>query len=409
MRRYSSRNYVVLFFGLLLGLYHGLNVARGKFLSFRDHWTRAQLTLGPVNARWMQWRIPIEAEREDFTFTPFVNGKLVHSDITGRDAASREVALAGYSLRYLAGQIRNDMVGLASADVKRIFWREELPFMYADAIPAVDQGFSRPLKHLGEMFAQRGVTFIAVPVPLKVSFERERFPQRLPSADIWTVTPPKIEDPRLVYRTIVDGIPDDVVDVYSLFESYRKNHPDEDLYVPADSHWSSLGIALAAQGVIEKLRTKGWHLDAPKLKPAGRDEPQFDHDLIRHTQLYPQLAARLPDFQWREPLYVINPVSALPDSSRRIVVVGDSCSHRLHDRPYGLGALLSAALQIPHVDKAATGGVAVDAYNDLLNQDFHLKYGDILVFEFSLRKPWPSTPLSPLTVDPIQTNVALSN
>lgn len=308
------------------------------------------------------------------------------------DFSSQWISRWGYALSFLGRRVP-DFLFLGPKDpVQRLYVREEIPFQYPAMRKRIQEGFVHQIQEAIRFFESHGITLIIVPVPTKISIEREQLPKVLPADTIWNAgwTTKEMrqgeEDPQLVYRTLVEAAPNHVVDLFTLYQKYKELSPNEELFVPGDTHWSSLGINLAAMGVIMKLRQRGWKIKKPKPHFVKYREPDFKLDLIRPLQLPQSYLTRAPAFHWEEPLYEISPLIE-GSSQGRIYIAGTCYSKRLSKTTFGFGRILGKALRRTPMDASVVMGGAKGAFARMRAQQWALFSGDVLVWEFPIREP----------------------
>ncbi len=319
----------------------------------------------------------------------------IHPAVTLPDHAELDFSAAwlrgwGYRLAYESRRVPDFFFLGPRRPWQRAYVREEIPFQFTSSLSAVETGLAAPVRRLVAALAPKGVTVIALPVPTKISLERELLPARLPDAQWWDWDPiyslrSGSEAPESVYRAVTAAAPSETVDLFRVFSAYRASHPDAELFLPADSHWTALGITLAAAAVLDNLRARGWAI--PRLTPraAGEMPWTYAYDFLTALQLPLAYVARAPQFDWREPLYRL-PVTVAPEAGR-LWIAGSSYSRRLQGTGFSLGEQVAGALHRRLILIEHDGGRAAWGLNQMRAAGQKLRRGDVLIWEFALRQP----------------------
>lgn len=99
------------------------------------------------------------------------------------------------------------------------------------------------------LLASEGWTLVVVPVPTKLSIYRDRCPWPVMEKNLLTRQPVESDRADEIYDRLIQGLRDDqipAVDLKALYRRYRLDHPEALLYPAADTHWSGLGLTIAA-------------------------------------------------------------------------------------------------------------------------------------------------------------------
>ncbi len=309
----------------------------------------------------------------------------------------------GYLLRYLAGEeYPLVLIGTKTPHLS-LFDRRDSEFVYQETGEKLERTFVPAMKEWIETLTAKGVEVVVLPIPPKQAVEREKLPQELPPEYPWTeYLPHRREDIRGNFRRLLSADSSHMVDLFSHYMTHRDQNPQSNLYIPWDLHWSSEGIALAAQKTLDHLYKKGWPVGQYRLNL--RAEAPLDHTprLLSVLQLPGYYKRRSPNLRWREPLYTLEEevpprINVEPETVKRVVLIGSSFCNRFSGTPYHLGNMLASALKRELIANCMEGGGNWGALAELKRDDFHLRKGDLLVYEvlmpeyFEKGKPYVPT------------------
>ncbi len=287
----------------------------------------------------------------------------------------------GYVLRYVLGQYPSfTMVG-DRLPYQRFYLREDVCPCYKKQ-REMNRQSRAVMSGLISSLQKKGVTVVILPIPSKVAVERAHISKRLPSCVLWGSLADSAElleeDATANYEELVAADPAHVVNLNAVYEQWLRAHPDDYLYVPSDSHWSSLGIALAAKAVVDKLG--GAEPAMTLVKPVATQG-----EFIGYLQLPSFFVKRSPELQWQEPLHTL---SASRGGTRgRVLVFGTSYAERLKETEWGLGSLLGKTLGREVVDLSFHGAGPIGSFIEFQKKGLQYKKGDIVVWEFPVRHP----------------------
>lgn len=379
---------------LLAGLfiYHALNLVTGETIQWKGTWQPSRLTLssGSRDLASMESRRSNLPDR----FEPI-------------DGTARRWRDLGFRINYGLGRVPEATFLGPKESTQRIYLREEVAFQYPATAGWVRDSLVPHLHALARHLEGSGVHFVIVPVPTKISIERARLPTPLPSDQVWKPlrAPATLrsgnEDAYEVYRTVAEAVPGRTVDLFEAFSLYRERHKGADLFVPADSHWSSLGIAVAAEAVTRKLKGEGWRLPDFQIEKVRDRRPYYYHDLLGSMQLPIGFLRSNAAFQWLEPLYRVVP--EVPQYQGKLVLAGTSYSDRLRSLDVSFGKVLASALHRTLVDASVSNTDALGPLRKIKTEGWVLEKGDLFVWEFALRmmaSPEEPTPLPHLASQP---------
>jgi hypothetical protein len=171
--------------------------------------------------------------------------------------SARFIRQAGNSLRLFLGQSLSWCV-----------WSKDSPAMlFATVELWVSEGLTPANQRLVEnslalfrkqhrLLASEGWTLVVVPVPTKLSIYRDRCSWPVMEKNLLTRQPVERDRADEIYDQLINqlraaGIP--AVDLKSLYRQYRVAHPAALLYPAGETHWSGLGMAIAADATAELI------------------------------------------------------------------------------------------------------------------------------------------------------------
>jgi len=304
------------------------------------------------------------------------------------DVSSRELGELGFIVRYKMGQFPYDSFqGAKGKTPRRLFARDANHFMYSRAIPELKQNaFLAQIANLTATLDRVGITLVVVLVPLHIAIERDFVPSGpLPPLNRWNeLKDPGPEDPYGVYRTAVESNPLHILDLHKIYRDYRQANPDALLYFPGDSHWSSLGIAVASQGVLSFLKQRETNVGVGKVSFDGFNEEKRKSQLIEYLQLPDAYVTSNPDLHWTEPLYILKndrKRKLAATNGGRLFVLGTSFTARFIDTGYGFAEMLAAGMGKNLTAFGLAGGGATHGWHRLKYEGNTLRRGDTIVWE----------------------------
>ena len=149
------------------------------------------------------------------------------------------------------------------------FWSESEPTMlFGKSELWVSEGISAPsnlqvvqntiynILKIQNLLNSEGWKLVVVPVPTKVSIYRERCQWPILEKNLINREPVTKDKADEFYDTLIKGLEAQnirVVNLQSEFRNYLKRHPDSMIYPRGESHWSGLGLRLAAQATAMTL------------------------------------------------------------------------------------------------------------------------------------------------------------
>ncbi len=136
------------------------------------------------------------------------------------------------------------------------------------AAPAVSRATSPtaadPLPAILDFKAQldkAGIALLLVPVPAKAAIYPDKLVDGVMNSETSRLD---VADAEFIGLLRKDGI--DVIDLAPTYLDYRSTHPDALLYTHQDTHWSGLGIEVAAAEISKHLSKLPWFATFPKTK-----------------------------------------------------------------------------------------------------------------------------------------------
>lgn len=258
------------------------------------------------------------------------------------------------------------------------FYRNEPSLQRRQGVTMVQLQYGAEQRHFVSELRAQGITTVIVPVPTKGLIMQEYIPSKWRQA---------IEDPGLVYRELVRPDPLWTVDLYSAFKDRYQNHPNELLYRPLDSHWTSLGSVVAVQETIKLLIERNWRVRMPLpkyLKTLPNGDPNVFYNSLYFLFLPDFFVRSRLDLQWNERLYDID--HGLPKREGRLFVFGTSYSRQLDGLGVSYSQMLARALGLDLHDYSKGGSDFVEGLRSAKESNVKFRKGDLVVIEFPLNK-----------------------
>jgi len=312
-----------------------------------------------------------------------------HSSGISVDSSASFIGGVGSLLRYYSGEVDSFAVRGMPTPYENLCLRGDVAIQYPSH-RAEAQALASEIKAIVDDLEKQGVHSVVVPIPGKLAFYRSKFPSRLPPFDEWGAgkiieRQSERENPYELYRTLVTTDPKHVVDLYELYRQALSADPNNLIYVPWDYHWTSYGMNLTAQAVLDHLVKQGiWEGEVGRAKLAELRPAYFQDILLNHLRLPAWYLAHQSRFQWREPLYHLDgkPKDPTHDPVKRVVVLGTSFTNRLRDTSYSFGAQLHSVLGGTLIYDAEDGRPIRSLGVKQKKHPLILQRGDLLVWEF---------------------------
>ena len=296
------------------------------------------------------------------------------------DPATALIGGMGHVFRYWTRQASEYYFYGPARPVQRLYYRGDLYLQSTTSLKKV-RYVARAVKDYADRLSQAGVTVVLVPIPSKLLMDgpmtrrtpREGFFVNLEDGKDWSQS---------VYDEFVKTNASYAVDLLGVYTDYVGSHPNAEVFVPWDYHWSALGAALATQAVVKKLAGYGYQVGTPRLRWV-RDAPaNYSDQLLAHLQLPLFFLAHQIAFQWREPLYEVE--SGAPSVSSRVYVAGTSYTGRHAASPFGFGRLLEKSTGAAVRAKGVDGGRFHKGLAYFTDQRAEFSARDVLVWEFPI-------------------------
>jgi alginate O-acetyltransferase complex protein AlgI len=302
---------------------------------------------------------------------------------TKHNESTRWLEQAGNLIQYLAGRESPEIDRGPSFPNQYLFLRESNDTLYQYPGQALVTKIEAPLTKWVETLTKAGIETVILPIPSKQSLDREILPVELEDRNIWKYVPPhQRETIRANYLSVLGIAPQHSVDLFDLYQKHMQLVPDHYLYVPWDIHWTTEGIAVAAQGILGHLKKKGEAVELYPLRDMGLAPLDHSAPLLSSLGLPSYYLRRAPQFQWRESLVTLDHLPEGKPVQGRLIVVGSSFCARHSGTQYNLGDQLSKALGRELTMFCAPSTDMEAGAKKMLEQKFSLKKGDIVVYEF---------------------------
>jgi hypothetical protein len=298
-----------------------------------------------------------------------------------------EIKNLGYFLRFKAGQVNPIVYRVDSTQQIELFHRAEFRFFNKDAPRRVSEEALPKMLSFAKILTEKGIRLIIVPIPPKSFIERNKLPDPLPHEDLWSINSfatnnKNEEQPQLASDLFSKSSPYFLA-LDSVFQNFSKENPDRKLYIPWDNHWSSQGIALTAQAVLQKISPS-----PASLRFLREMLPNYAFKLLITYQLPDKYWSSLPQMQWKEPLYTLSKTDKPPHKGR-VVIAADSFGERLQSDKLDLASVLSSHFQDGCESFSVSAGGIQGAFEEMRKKGFKLRRNDTLVWTFESFKIVP--------------------
>jgi len=124
---------------------------------------------------------------------------------------------------------------------------------HADPLP--------PILDFRDQLKKAGIDLLIVPVPAKAAIYPEEIDPGTMNSESSRLDASDAEFLGVLKKNDVN-----VLDLAPPFIQYRKDHPDKPLYTKEDTHWSGIGIDVAADLVAAQIRKEAWYVGVPQTK-----------------------------------------------------------------------------------------------------------------------------------------------
>jgi hypothetical protein len=250
--------------------------------------------------------------------------------------------------------------------------------------------------------AKRNIRLLVMIAPNKESVYPEKLTRRAEGLDVLVCAQT---------RRLMDDLKSAGIEVADLFETYHvaKRNPQHDaaspLYLVQDSHWSPVGVELAAKAVAQKIVSGGWIQRGGVAYESKPISVRRVGDVIRMLQV-PQIERRIApeEILCRQ---IVRSDTQLPyqdNPDAEILVLGDSFLRIYEqDEPQSAGfvAHLARELQQPVASLINDGGASTLVRQELHRRPRLLANKKLVIWEFVERdirfgtEGWQPVPLPP--------------
>lgn len=316
----------------------------------------------------------------------------------------------GNAIRFALAQKSQAAIFGNREGIRELTTKDDINLQFVHNPMLENPHYKLALENIRGQLRQHGVSLLIVPVPTKMSLERASFPKILPYFDTFHWRPIRTfeqEDSKKAYQEIVQFFGDQTVDVYSAYEESLRKLPGGRLFFPRDNHWSSLGITVAAQATIERLRSFGWKTKKQNLVEAPMFDPAFGtSQLARFFKLPDAFENFVLTDDARQRFYSLEPRLDSPRSGRAIFLGTSYLNQKMVNyAEYSFPELVSQSInRHPHACGKASAGVW-RTWAWLSRSNIKLQAGDLLIWEFPLHR----FTNSPVPEDKIELQFAQTN
>ncbi|MCC6698000.1 MAG: hypothetical protein IT365_20430 [Candidatus Hydrogenedentes bacterium] len=258
------------------------------------------------------------------------------------------------------------------------FLLEPWPQTVATPVPQDD-----PLKAIvafRDALAERGIALLVVPAPGKPSV----YPDRLSARAARTHTGAHGHARAFMDRLEEAGV--SCVDLFALYREARAENADAQLYLARDTHWSPVGLRMAASAVADRIRAEGWIAEGAVAYEEEVVAIQREGDVLRMVDA-PRIAAEFEPEQV-DCQQIIDPATGEPyrdDPASPVLVLGDSFL-RIYERDEpgsaGFIAHLARELKQPVASIVSDGGASTLVRQELQRKPELLRGKKLVVWEF---------------------------
>lgn len=166
---------------------------------------------------------------------------------------------AGNSLRLFAGQSLSWAIW-GNGNPPMLYHSVELWVSEGPAVPEfrqrIDDAAATVVKY-HDILQREGWTMVVVPVPTKLSIYRDQVDWPIWEKDPLSRQPVEQDEGDRTYDRLLTQLQQhdiSVVDLRAVYRHYRESHPDAALLYPAaETHWSGLGLKLAADATARQI------------------------------------------------------------------------------------------------------------------------------------------------------------
>lgn len=321
-------------------------------------------------------------------FTPWP--RVFRGPITCFDFSADFIRRLGYLGRFQLGQDSSVVARVPNSSPLYLFRRADHVFSQAQygtrmrrkLIPAIEQA-------LGEI-QSKGVKVVLLPVPPKTVVEELAPSVRLESDQLYHQDFSTQVDPTENYKLLTSIAPETAVDLLKIYRNHLREG-GAPVFLPWDFHWNSLGISLAAEGILTNLNARGIKSGPWLRESVGENDNQSNQYLLNHYQLPDFYLRHSRRIVWRETIYHLTESKPMSEravsTGQRLILVGSSFCNRWGKTSHGLGNTLAAILNRPYINFCVAGGGLKGGWQKMRDEKFQWAKGDILVWEL----PFPDS------------------
>jgi alginate O-acetyltransferase complex protein AlgJ len=231
-----------------------------------------------------------------------------------------------------------------------LFLRRALEYLAADDLQNQETDPVPVLIDFAQQLKARGISFVFLPIPVKAAIYPDWMADVPPSTIVNLAGQAAFERLRDAGVTVLDPAP--------MLREFRRQHPEQLLYMRTDTHWTPHGAALVAQWLAAELMKMGVKNGAAVFR-AREQEITFTGNLARMLDESERQKYPLEKFAAHQVLGA--DAQPLPDAvpEAPILVLGDSYTtifQREQCGAAGFVAHLAAQLSQPIDLIAAQGG-----------------------------------------------------
>jgi hypothetical protein len=265
-----------------------------------------------------------------------------------------------------------------------------------------------------DQLAARGVRLILMPVPNKESFYPDRLTARARNSH-------GVLAPRT--REFLDRLRAARIEYVDLFDEFTRARqpprasPEAPLYLAQDTHWSPLGVSIAAQAAARRLRELGWARPRQEVYREQTARVNRLGDIIRMLQVPLIERSLAPESIACSQVVCANSDALYQDAAdSEILVLGDSFTRIYQqDEPRSAGfvAHLAKELGQPVMALVNDGGGSTLVRQELRARPVFLRNKKVVLWEFVERdiglgvEGWKRVSLGPVP-DPSRPPTRLS-
>lgn len=257
-----------------------------------------------------------------------------------------------------------------------LFYRPGVWYLTQAWSPGTD-GAGTAIRSFHDQLAERGIRLLVVPVPGKATV----YPDRLTSRAEGLAVPVNTHTQALVRDLRREGI--EALDLTDEFARTRRQQQG-DLYLAQDTHWSPLGLRIAARAISNRILGLGW------LKRGPHDYELEEVTIRRHGDIVemmqsPPLRDSLPVEEIETSVVQLGRIPYADDPASEVLILGDSFLRIYQtDAPgsAGLIAHLADQLGFPLASIVNDGGASTLVRQQLSRSPQLLEGKRVVIWQF---------------------------